>query len=68
MIRKAKDYIAWGNINPETLALILKNRGKLEGRKDLTEEYLIKTQNSSRSMSWQKQYAKVKLRLMMSRN
>ncbi len=42
MIRKAKDYIAWGNINPETLALILKNRGKLEGRKDLTEEYLVK--------------------------
>ncbi len=42
MIRKTKDYIAWGNINPETLALILKNRGKLEGRKDLTEEYLVK--------------------------
>jgi large subunit ribosomal protein L30 len=42
MIRKAKDYIAWGNINPETLALILKNRGKLEGRKALTEEYLSK--------------------------
>jgi large subunit ribosomal protein L30 len=43
MIRKAKDYIAWGNINPETLALILKNRGKLEGRKALTEEYLSKS-------------------------
>ena len=42
MIRKAKDYIAWGNINSETLALILKNRGKLEGSKDLTEEYLVK--------------------------
>ncbi len=42
MIRKAKDYIAWGNINPETLALILKNRGKLEGRKALTEEYISK--------------------------
>ncbi len=40
MIRKAKDYIAWGTVNPETLAEMLKNRGKLEGRKALTEEYL----------------------------
>lgn len=40
MIQKAKDYIAWGVISPETLALMLKNRGKLEGRKALTEEYL----------------------------
>ncbi len=40
MIRKAKDYVAWGIINPDTLALILKNRGKLEGREALTEEYL----------------------------
>ena len=42
MIRKAKDYIAWGPINPETLAQMLKNRGRLEGGKALTEEYLGK--------------------------
>ncbi|HEY9206472.1 MAG TPA: 50S ribosomal protein L30 [Candidatus Methanoperedens sp.] len=42
MIQKAKDYIAWGVINPETLAQMLKNRGKLEGQKALTEEYLSK--------------------------
>jgi large subunit ribosomal protein L30 len=42
MIKKAKDYIAWGPINPDTLAQMLRNRGKLEGRKDLTEEYLSK--------------------------
>ncbi len=40
MIQKAKDYIAWGIINSETLAQMLENRGKLEGGKDLTEEYL----------------------------
>lgn len=40
MIHKAKDYIAWGVINPETLAEMLANRGKLEGGKALTEEYL----------------------------
>ncbi len=42
MVRKVKDYIAWGTVNPETLAQMLKNRGKLEGRKALTEEYLSK--------------------------
>ncbi|VVB56079.1 50S ribosomal protein L30 [uncultured archaeon] len=40
MIHKAKDYVAWGVITPETLAEILENRGKLEGGDDLTEEYL----------------------------
>ncbi len=42
MIRKAKDYVAWGTVNPETLAQMLKNRGRLEGRKALTEDYLGK--------------------------
>ena len=40
MIHKAKDYVAWGIITPETLAEMLENRGKLEGGDDLTEEYL----------------------------
>lgn len=40
MIQKAKDYVAWGVIAPETLAQMLKNRGKLKGRTALTEEYL----------------------------
>ena len=42
MIQKAKDYIAWGTVNPETVAQMLRNRGKIEGRKALTEEYLSK--------------------------
>lgn len=40
MIKKVKDYVAWGNITPEVLAQILENRGRLEGGKRLTEEYL----------------------------
>lgn len=40
MIHKAKDYVAWGIINPETLAQMLENRGRLEGGHALTEEYL----------------------------
>lgn len=42
MIQKAKDYVAWGVIEPRVLAQMLKLRGKLEGGKALTEEYLSK--------------------------
>ncbi|RLE53959.1 MAG: 50S ribosomal protein L30, partial [Candidatus Methanomethylicota archaeon] len=40
MLRKAADYITWGEITPETLALLLKRRGELKGGKKLTEEYI----------------------------
>ncbi len=40
MIRKAKDYITWGEIDPETLTLLLQKRAKIVGDKPLTEEYL----------------------------
>ncbi len=42
MIHKAKDYVAFGTITAETLSMMLENRGKLEGGKALTEEYLSK--------------------------
>jgi len=40
MVHKAKDYVAWGVVTPETLAQMLENRGKLEGGNSLTQEYL----------------------------
>jgi len=40
MIQKVKDYVAWGNINADSLALILRNRGELEGGAPLTDEYV----------------------------
>ena len=40
MIRKAKDYIAFGEIDVTTLETILSTRGRLTGNKPLTEEYL----------------------------
>ncbi len=40
MLRKAKDYITWGIIEPEVLALVLRNRGRLEGDRPLTDSYL----------------------------
>ena len=40
MIRKVKDYVAWGEITPETLETLLQTRGRLEGNDPLTDEYV----------------------------
>ncbi len=40
MINKANDYITWGEINAETLSKLLIKRGRLEGDKKLTDDYL----------------------------
>jgi len=40
MLKKAKDFITWGEISKETLVYLLKKRGELTGRKKLTDEYL----------------------------
>ncbi|MCD4666370.1 50S ribosomal protein L30 [archaeon] len=40
MIKKVKDYVTWGEIDSETFKLLLQKRGKLPGKKNLTEEYL----------------------------
>ncbi|MHA1693787.1 MAG: 50S ribosomal protein L30 [Candidatus Helarchaeota archaeon] len=42
MLQKVKDYTTWGEINEDTLELLLKKRGRLEGRKKLTDQYLKK--------------------------
>jgi large subunit ribosomal protein L30 len=45
MIQKVKDYVAFGPVNGETLAVILENRGRIVGGDRLTDEYVSK--NSS---------------------
>ena len=45
MLQKIKDYATWGEINKETLELLLKQKGKLEGGKKLTDEFLQKYTN-----------------------
>ena len=40
MILKIKDYVTWGEIDKETLKLLLQKRGRVAGGKPLTEEYL----------------------------
>ncbi len=43
MVRKVKDYIAFGEVNAGTLATILATRGRLTGNKHLTDEYVKST-------------------------
>jgi len=40
MIKKVKDYVTWGEIEKDTLNLLLKKRGMLPGKKILNSEYI----------------------------
>lgn len=40
MIKRINEFVTWGEINKETLTLLLKERGKLARKKSLTEEYI----------------------------
>lgn len=42
MLKKVKDYVAWGEVSKETIALLLRERGKIIGDKKLTDEYAKK--------------------------
>ena len=43
MLQRVKDYVAWGEIDAETLALLLRKRGRLSGNRRLTDEYVKET-------------------------
>jgi len=47
MLKKAQNYLTWGEISKETLALLLKKRGRLMGDKKLTDEYAQKVGKKS---------------------
>ncbi|WP_258085004.1 50S ribosomal protein L30 [Thermococcus thermotolerans] len=40
MVQKVKDYITWGEINAETLAKLIRKRGRLIGNRPITDEYV----------------------------
>lgn len=40
MLKRAKDYITWGEISKETFLQLLQKRGRVAGNKPLTEEYI----------------------------
>jgi len=47
MLRKAQNYLTWGEISKETLALLLAKRGRLVGNTKLTDEYAHKAGKKS---------------------
>ncbi|RLF23652.1 MAG: 50S ribosomal protein L30 [Thermoprotei archaeon] len=42
MLQKVKDYVTWGEIDAETLALLLRRRGRLRGNTRLTDDHVKK--------------------------
>lgn len=40
MLQVAKDYITWGEIDKNVLTKLITSRGKLEGDKELTNDYI----------------------------
>ncbi|NJE05958.1 50S ribosomal protein L30 [Thermococcus sp. M36] len=40
MVQKVKDYITWGEIDAETLAKLIRKRGRLIGNKPVTDDYV----------------------------
>ncbi len=42
MLRKAQSILTWGEVSKETIALLLRKRGRIVGNKKLTDEYVKK--------------------------
>jgi len=40
MIQKVKDYVAWGEVDEGSLAMMLEMRGRLSGNRRLTDQYI----------------------------
>ena len=40
MLQVAKDYVTWGEIDKDVLSKLIKTRGKLEGDKNITDDYV----------------------------
>ena len=40
MLNKARDHVTWGEINPKVLEHVLRKRGELRGRINLTDKYV----------------------------
>lgn len=47
MITAAKDYVTYGQPSKETVAKLIKKRGRLEGNKKLSDEYAQKLSHKS---------------------
>lgn len=45
MLQKVKDYVTWGQTDADTVALVIRHRGRLSGGRPITDDYI--KQNSS---------------------
>ena len=39
MLKKAQNYVTWGEVSKESILVLLKKRGRLAGNKKLTDQY-----------------------------
>ena len=49
MLQIVKDYVTWGEVNDETVSMLLRERGRLIGNKQLTDDH-IKTSTSYKTI------------------
>lgn len=54
MLQKVKDYVTWGEINPDVLAKMIIERGRLIGEKEITDKYIKTSTSYSSIMSFAK--------------
>lgn len=62
MLQKVKDYVTWGKVGKEEVALLLEKRGELEAGK-LTDEYLKKNTKFSSIEKFAEAFASFKAEL-----
>jgi large subunit ribosomal protein L30 len=54
MLRKAKDYITWGEIDQDTLSQLITKRGRLAGDIKITDEYIRENTDYSSILEFSK--------------
>lgn len=63
MLKKTKDYVAWGPATPDLVRELIMKRGRLIGGKPVTEDYLIEKTRLKSAKEVFKSIASGKLRL-----
>lgn len=62
-LRKVKDYVTWGEVGEEDVALILKNRGELRGGKRLTDGHIKENTKFNSTKDFAKSFIKFETEL-----
>ena len=62
-LRKVKDYVTWGEVGTDDVALILKNRGELRGGKRLTDGHIKENTKFGSTKDFAKSFIKFEAEL-----